>query len=92
MMLDLEPVQVSATFGNSLSIIREKAAARDIGLGMDAAEELGSIQADRLHRQATRLQGFLGGHHGPPRRLPRPIASRMKHVFAPGLGRCLRTR
>ncbi len=46
MMLDLEPVQVSSLFANSLSIIREKAAARQIRLSMDAAEELGFIQAD----------------------------------------------
>ncbi len=46
MTLDLEPVQVSSLFVNSLSIIREKAAARRIRLSMDAAEELGSIQAD----------------------------------------------
>ena len=46
MMLDLESVQVSSLFVNSLSIIREKAAARHIRLGMDAAEELGSFQAD----------------------------------------------
>ena len=46
MTLDLEPVQVSSLFANSLSIIREKAATRHIRLGMEAAEELGSIQAD----------------------------------------------
>jgi signal transduction histidine kinase len=46
MMLDLESVQVSSLFVNSLSIIREKAAAHHIRLGMDAAEELGSFQAD----------------------------------------------
>ena len=46
MTLDLEPVQVSSLFANSLSIVREKAAARHIRLDMDAAEELGSIQAD----------------------------------------------
>ena len=46
MTLDLESVQVSALFSNSLSIIREKAAARHIRLGIDAAEELGSFQAD----------------------------------------------
>ena len=46
MMLDLEPVQMSSLFLNSLSIIREKAATRHIRLGIDAAEELGSIQAD----------------------------------------------
>jgi PAS domain S-box-containing protein len=46
MMLDLEPVQVVSLFANSLSIIREKAAARHIRLSMEAATELGSIQAD----------------------------------------------
>ena len=46
MTLDLESVQVSSLFANSLSIIREKAAARHIRLGIDAAEELGSFQAD----------------------------------------------
>jgi signal transduction histidine kinase/CheY-like chemotaxis protein len=46
MTLDLEPVQVSSLFVNSLSIIREKAAARDIHLIMDAPTELGSIRSD----------------------------------------------
>ena len=46
MMLDLEPLQVSSLFVNSLSIIREKAATRNITLGLEAAEELGSIEAD----------------------------------------------
>ncbi len=46
MMLDLEPVQVSSLFANSLSIVREKAAARNIRLSMVAPETLGSIQAD----------------------------------------------
>jgi PAS domain S-box-containing protein len=46
MLLDLEPVPVSSLFVNSLSIIKEKAATRHIRLSMDAAEELGSIQAD----------------------------------------------
>jgi PAS domain S-box-containing protein len=46
MMLDLEPVQVSSLFANSLSIIRERAAARHIRLEIDAAEDLGSILAD----------------------------------------------
>jgi len=46
MILDLEPVQVSSLFLNSLSIVREKAAIRHIRLGIDAAEELGSIKAD----------------------------------------------
>ena len=46
MALDLETVQVSSLFVNSLSIIREKAASRSIDLQMDAAEALGSFQAD----------------------------------------------
>ena len=46
MTLDLEPVQVSSFFVNSLSIIREKAATRHIRLVMDADEELGTIHAD----------------------------------------------
>ena len=46
MMLDLEPVQISSLFANSLSIIKEKAAARHISLTTDAPRELGSIRAD----------------------------------------------
>jgi PAS domain S-box-containing protein len=46
MMLDLESVQASSLFVNSLTIIREKAAARHIRLAIDAAEKLGSFQAD----------------------------------------------
>ncbi len=46
MTLDLELVQVSSLFANSFSIIREKAATRNIRLEMDAGEELGSIRAD----------------------------------------------
>jgi PAS domain S-box-containing protein len=46
MTLDLEPVEVSSLFANSLSIIREKAAARNIQLTMDAPEDLGTIRSD----------------------------------------------
>ena len=46
MTLDLEPVQVSSLFANSLSIIREKAASPPHPPELDAAEDLGSIQAD----------------------------------------------
>jgi len=46
MLLDLEPVQVSGLFANSLSIIREKAAARRIRLTMDAASDLGTVRCD----------------------------------------------
>src|ERR1700693_2935848 len=46
MTLDLEPVQMSSLFANSLSIIRGKAAPRHITLVMDETEDLGSIRAD----------------------------------------------
>src|SRR5256714_1586303 len=46
MMLDLESVQISSLFANSLSIVKEKAQARHIDLTLDAPRELGSIRAD----------------------------------------------
>jgi PAS domain S-box-containing protein len=46
MALELEPVQLSPLFVSSLSIVKEKAAARRIRLRIDAAEELGAVQAD----------------------------------------------
>ncbi|HEV7839606.1 MAG TPA: response regulator, partial [Gemmatimonadaceae bacterium] len=46
MTLDLEPVQIGSLFANSLSIIREKAAARQVRLVMDAPNELGTIWGD----------------------------------------------
>ena len=46
MMLDLEPVEVSSLFANSLSIVREKAAIRNVRLSMDAADDLGPIETD----------------------------------------------
>jgi len=46
MTLDLESVHVISTFANSMSITREKAASRRIRVTMDAASDLGSIQAD----------------------------------------------
>ena len=46
MVLDLEPVQMSPLFVNSLSIVREKAAARQIHLVLDTPDELGSVLAD----------------------------------------------
>ena len=59
MLLDLEPVQVSSLFANSLSIIREKAATRRIRLELRADEELGSICGGRAQGQADRLQPAL---------------------------------
>src|SRR5256714_815637 len=46
MMLDLESVQISSLFANSLSIVKEKAQARHINLTMDVPKDLGSIGAD----------------------------------------------
>src|SRR6185436_6692363 len=46
MMLDLESVQIASLFANSLSIVKEKAHARHIGLTLNAPRELGSIRAD----------------------------------------------
>ncbi len=46
MTLDLEPVQASSLFANSLSIVREKAAARHVRLRIEVAEDLGAIHAD----------------------------------------------
>ncbi|MEO7712090.1 MAG: response regulator, partial [Gemmatimonadaceae bacterium] len=46
MLLDLEPVAVSSLFENSLSVVREKAAARQIRLRMDAGTEVGILLAD----------------------------------------------
>jgi PAS domain S-box-containing protein len=46
MTLDLEPVEVSSLFANSLSIIREKAAGRRVRLSMEVAADLGSIEVD----------------------------------------------
>jgi CheY-like chemotaxis protein/two-component sensor histidine kinase len=46
MTLDLEPVDVSSLFANSLSIIREKAATRRIRLSLETPKDLGALQAD----------------------------------------------
>jgi PAS domain S-box-containing protein len=46
MELDLEPVPVVSLFANSMSIIREKAAERNIHLELVAGSELGDIQVD----------------------------------------------
>jgi PAS domain S-box-containing protein len=46
MTLDVEAMQISSLLANSLSIIREKAAARDVRLVMDVPNELGSIRGD----------------------------------------------
>ena len=46
MTLDLETVQAATLFANSLFIIREKAADREIQISLDIPEDLGELQAD----------------------------------------------
>ena len=46
MELDLESVEISGVFANSFSIMREKAAARNVQLEVDVDPAIGSIQAD----------------------------------------------
>ena len=46
MTLDLETVQAAALFANSLFIIRQKAADREIQIALDIPEDLGELQAD----------------------------------------------
>lgn len=54
MTIDIEPVQVSLMLANGLMIIKEKAAARRIGLAVEAPDDLGVIHAD-----ARRLKQIL---------------------------------
>ncbi|BBJ23382.1 Tar ligand binding domain-containing protein [Candidatus Nitrotoga sp. AM1P] len=46
MILHLEPIDLPSLFSNSLSMVREKAAAQHIHLNLDIADGLGDIQAD----------------------------------------------
>jgi PAS domain S-box-containing protein len=46
MLLDLEPVPIASMLRNSLSIVREKAAARRIRISMEIDDEAGVMQAD----------------------------------------------
>jgi len=46
MQLDLEPIQLSSVLVNSLSIIKEKAAARNVRLSIEADEDLSSLPLD----------------------------------------------
>jgi PAS domain S-box-containing protein len=46
MVLDLEPVPIASLLANTLSVVREKAAAQHIRMEMDAPDALGSIQLD----------------------------------------------
>ena len=87
MTLDLEPVQVSSLFVNSLSIIREKAAARHIRLEHGCRRGAGVDSGGRAQGQADRLQPALqrGEVHqrrrpGDPARQPRPARRRRPAV------------
>ena len=87
MTLDLEPVQVSSLFANSLSIIREKAAARHIrlehgrrrGPGLDSGGRAQG-QADRLQPALQRGEVHRRGRPGDPARRPRPARRRRPAV------------
>ncbi|MBZ0104930.1 MAG: response regulator [Sulfuricella denitrificans] len=46
MVLDLEALDIGATLANSLSIVKEKAAAHQIGLQLDVPESLGTVMVD----------------------------------------------
>jgi len=46
MLLDLDAVEVSSLFANSLTIVREKAATRNIRLALEAEDGLGSMLVD----------------------------------------------
>ena len=46
MTLDLEPVDLNSLLANSLSIVKEKAAAQKIRLELEAVEDLGLLQLD----------------------------------------------
>jgi PAS domain S-box-containing protein len=46
MLLDLDPVEVSSLFVNSLTIVREKAATRHIRLALETEDGLGSMMVD----------------------------------------------
>jgi PAS domain S-box-containing protein len=94
MMLDLETVDVSSLFVNSLSIIRDKAAARRIRLQMDTAEDLGAMQLDarkvkqilyNLLSNAVKFSAEAGQVTLRVRRVPRAAVGRLSGV---GLGRC----
>ncbi len=94
MLLDLEPVQVSSLFANSMSIIREKAAARQIRLSIDAPEALGAIQVDArkvkqiIYNLLSNAVKFAtdGGHVGlRVRVVPRAEVSQLS---GPWMGRC----
>jgi two-component system cell cycle sensor histidine kinase PleC len=46
MLLELEPVELKSLLANSLSIVKEKAAAQRISLELEAGDELGMLELD----------------------------------------------
>ena len=91
MTLDLEPVQVSSLFVNSLSIIREKAATRHIRLEHGCRRGTGVDPGGRAQGQADRLQPALQcgqvhhrGRPGDAARRPRPARRSRPAVRLPG--------
>jgi hypothetical protein len=56
MTLDLEAVDLNSLLSNSLSIVKEKAAAQSIRLELESDRGLGPIAAGRAQDQADRLQ------------------------------------
>jgi PAS domain S-box-containing protein len=95
MMLDLEPVTVSSLFVNSLSIVREKAASRQIRLAMTVPEELGVLMADarkvkqivyNLLSNAVKFTGDGGHATLDVRRIPR---ARLGVIAGPWASRSL---
>ena len=71
MMLDLEPVEVSSLFVNSLSIIREKAAARHIRVRPRGRRGAGLDSGRRAQGQADPLQPALERASSSPTRAAR---------------------
>jgi PAS domain S-box-containing protein len=91
MTLDLDAMAVSSLIVNSLSIIREKAAARRISLSVDAVEDLGSIQADarkvkqiiyNLLSNAVKFTLDGGEVTLRARRVPRPEVGQLSGAWA----------
>jgi signal transduction histidine kinase/DNA-binding response OmpR family regulator len=87
MMLDLESVQISSLFANSLSIVKEKAHARHINLTLNAPRELGSIRADarkvkqivyNLLSNAVKFSTDGGEVNLEARRVPREEVGRLR--------------
>ena len=87
MTLDLEPVQVSSLFVNSLSIIREKAATRHIRLESGGRRGTGLDSGGRAQGQADRLQPAVQRGQVHRRRRPRHPA-RQARARAPTSACC----